>query len=167
MKRKKSFLLGLIYFMLLGVLPVTNGLTDTYMIYPGSLAEPYFDPNEFYNGLQGSYSANASIDVFITDINRVLLDENYYMINNSIPDSVLWRKANASSGSFAVSFPDNSIRYYIVFGNRNGGNYVSVQYTVFVFCGECPTNILVSIIFILVAIIGLMGMLQYRRRSKN
>ena len=153
--------------MLFGVLPVTRGLTDSIIILPNSLLEPYFDPEEMYDGLQGSYSANASIDVFITDMDRIVEAESYYMINKSIPDYVLWGKANASSGSFTASFSNNSIRHFLVFGNRNGDTYVSVQYTVFAICGECPDPIPGFEVFILVAILGLIGTLQYKRRSKH
>jgi hypothetical protein len=166
-KQKKLILSGIICIFLFGVLPVTSALTDTIIIIPNSLMEPYFDPNEMYYGLQGSYSANASMDVFITDINLIAAAESYYMINNSIPDYVIWGKANTSSGSFSIIFPNNSMRYFIVFGNRNGANYVAVQYTVFAVCGEQLNDIPGFEGFILVAILGLIGILLYRKISKN
>ncbi|MHA1130793.1 MAG: hypothetical protein ACTSQI_13260 [Candidatus Helarchaeota archaeon] len=154
MKRGQKVFIGVLLFgIFLSLCPITNAMEGSKQITPGKLyLAGIFTPYLDYRVMTGSYSANGTIDAWLSDTQDSAAE---YISTGIIPANVLWGKTGAN-GTFEVTVATESGPYYFYFGNKNGISLIQVDFNLDLKKPiSIPGFIFVSVFFGLLAALGI------------
>ncbi len=128
MNRKQRGIIGIfICIWLLALLPTSSAFSGSMTVAAGAYnSSLVYIPALGYDTIVGTYSANSTVDAFITDNSTLIIQ---YSNTGNISDDVLWKNTGLS-GSIDVIMTNESAMYILVFGNINGSTGTMVIYDV-------------------------------------
>ena len=147
-----SFLSLLIIF---GSIPVVYGLTSHYLSAGSSVSQRIYSYEISGGRLQGFFTANATIDVFIS--NSTGYDD--YTSTGNVPNYAVWN-ITGKAGNFDLTGLNSDDTYYISFGNKHGSSLVEYQYLIFEDTGGIPGF---QLFYLMFALVALMGIIYYKK----
>ncbi|NVM52410.1 MAG: hypothetical protein HWN66_01820 [Candidatus Helarchaeota archaeon] len=128
MKRKQVGFFGAVLIIILFcILPVNKTASGSRLLEVGDDHTIYYYLSESVVSISGTYSANYTIDVFVTDN---ATHRSMYISTGYISDDVLWKKASATNGDCSAMIVNTSATHYVVLGNHNGTLDALVQYDI-------------------------------------